>query len=142
MKIISIEERAVPISSEISNAFIDFSKMTASTVAITTDVIRDGKPVVGYGFNSNGRYAPTGLLNERFIPRLLEAKPEDIINDAGDNLDPFKIHRLLMQNEKPGGHGERSVAVGVLDMAVWDAVAKIENKPLYKLLAERYGDGT
>ena len=45
-----------------------------------------------------------------------------------------------MQNEKPGGHGERSVAVGVIDMAIWDAVAKIEQKPLYRLLAERYGE--
>ena len=47
----------------------------------------------------------------------------------------------MMANEKPGGHGERSVAVGVLDMAVWDAVAKIEGKPLYRLLAERYNGG-
>ena len=47
-----------------------------------------------------------------------------------------------MTNEKPGGHGERSVAVGTVDMAVWDAVAKIDGVPLYRLLAERYGDGT
>lgn len=46
-----------------------------------------------------------------------------------------------MANEKPGGHGERSVAVGTLDMAVWDLVAKIEERPLYRLLAERYGSG-
>ena len=44
-----------------------------------------------------------------------------------------------MRNEKPGGHGERSVAVGVIDMAVWDAVAKIAGRPLYRLLAERCG---
>jgi L-alanine-DL-glutamate epimerase-like enolase superfamily enzyme len=35
----------------------------------------------------------------------------------------------MMANEKPGGHGERSVAVGTLDMAVWDAVAKIAASP-------------
>jgi L-alanine-DL-glutamate epimerase-like enolase superfamily enzyme len=46
-----------------------------------------------------------------------------------------------MANEKPGGHGERSVAIGVIDMAVWDAVAKIEGKPLYRLLGERYNQG-
>jgi len=46
-----------------------------------------------------------------------------------------------MTNEKPGGHGERSVAVGTLDMAVWDAVAKIAGKPLYRLLADRYRGG-
>jgi L-alanine-DL-glutamate epimerase-like enolase superfamily enzyme len=46
-----------------------------------------------------------------------------------------------MSNEKPGGHGERSVAVGTIDMAVWDAVAKIADLPLHELLARRYGDG-
>jgi D(-)-tartrate dehydratase len=39
-----------------------------------------------------------------------------------------------MRNEKPGGHGERSVAVGTLDMAIWDATAKIAGKPLFRLL--------
>ncbi|ASN06404.1 mandelate racemase/muconate lactonizing enzyme family protein [Virgibacillus necropolis] len=142
MKIVSIKEKAVPISSNISNAFIDFSKMNASIVAVETDVVRNGKHVVGYGFNSNGRYAPSGLLKERFIPRLLEASPEEIVNDTGTNLSPEKIHQVLMNNEKPGGHGERTVAVGTLDMAVWDAVAKIEDVPLYKFLADQYGDGT
>jgi len=141
MKILDIKEKAVPISSSISNAYIDFSKMNVSVVAIVTDVIKNGKRVVGYGFNSNGRYAPSGLLRERFIPRLLEAKTNDILNEDGTNLDPYKIWDVLMTNEKPGGHGERSVAVGTLDMAIWDAVAKIEEKPLYQLLAERYGDG-
>ena len=92
MKITSIDVKTVPISSPISNAYIDFSKMTAAAIAITTDVIRDGKPVVGYGFNSNGRYAPTSLMNERFIPRLLEADPKDIVTDDGSNFDPHKIH--------------------------------------------------
>jgi D(-)-tartrate dehydratase len=142
MKIVDVVERAVPISSSIANAFIDFSKMNASIVAVKTDVIRNGKPVVGYGFNSNGRYAPSGILRERFIPRLLEANSEDIINESGTNFSPEKIFDILMSNEKPGGHGERTVAVGTLDMAIWDAVAKIEEVPLYKLLADQYGDGT
>lgn len=141
LKITKVEVKTVPISSPIRNAYIDFSKMTASAIAITTDVMKDGKPVVGYGFNSNGRYAPTALLNERFIPRLLEADPKDIITDDGSNFDPHKIHAIIMANEKPGGHGERTVAVGVIDMAIWDAVAKIEGKALYQLLAERYGNG-
>jgi len=142
MRIVDIREAVVPISSPIRNAYIDFSKMTASVVAVVTDVLRDGKPVVGYGFNSNGRYAASGLLRERFLPRLKEADPTDLVNEAGDNLDPRKIWATMMANEKPGGHGERSVAVGVVDMAVWDAVAKIAGVPLYRHLADTEGDGT
>ena len=141
MRITAIRQAIAPLNSAISNAYIDFSKMTASVVAVVTDVKRDGKFVTGYGFNSNGRYAQAGLLRERFIPRLMEAPPASLVNDAADNLDPHKVWATLMANEKPGGHGERSVAVGVLDMAVWDAVAKIEGKPLYRLLGECYRDG-
>ena len=141
MKIIDIREQTLPISSPIRNAYIDFSKMTLSLVAVITDVIRDGKPVVGYGFNSNGRYGQGMLMRERFIPRVLEAAPESLLNDAGDNLDPHRIWQCLYTNEKPGGHGERSVAIGTIDMAVWDAVAKIAEKPLFQLLAEQYGNG-
>ncbi|CAN7160043.1 MULTISPECIES: mandelate racemase/muconate lactonizing enzyme family protein [unclassified Variovorax] len=141
MKIIDIKEETKPIKSNIRNAYIDFSKMTLSLVAVVTDVIRDGKPVVGYGFNSNGRYGQGSLIRERFRPRILEADPASLIDDKHDNLDPHKIWAAMMTNEKPGGHGERSVAVGTIDMAVWDAVAKIEQKPLYQLLAERYGSG-
>lgn len=141
MKIVDIREKTFPVHSNIRNSLIDFSKMTASVIAIVTDVIKDGKQVVGYGFNSNGRYAPTGLLNDRFIPRLVEAKTESILNDEGTNFDPHKIWDILMTNEKPGGHGERTVAVGTIDMAVWDAVAKIEGKPLYQVLADRYRNG-
>jgi D(-)-tartrate dehydratase len=141
-RIVDIREAVVPISSPIRNAYIDFSKMTASVVALVTDVVRDGSPVIGYGFNSNGRYAASGLLNERFLPRLREADPESLVSEAGDNLDPHKVWATLMTNEKPGGHGERSVAVGVIDMAVWDAVAKIAGAPLYRHLADTHGDGT
>ncbi len=141
MKIVEIRERVVPIASEIRNAYIDFRRMTVSVVALITDVIRDGKAVVGYGFNSNGRYAPSGLLRERFIPRLEGAPADALLDETGENLDPQRIWTILMQNEKPGGHGERSVAVGVLDMAVWDAVAKIAGLPLYRLLANRHRGG-
>lgn len=140
MKITAIREATKPIKSDIRNAYIDFSKMTLSLVAVVTDVIRDGKPVIGYGFNSNGRYGQGSLIRERFAPRILEASPESLGDESGNNLDPHKIWATMMTNEKPGGHGERSVAVGTIDMAVWDAVAKIEDKPLYQLLAERFGD--
>ena len=141
MKIVDIKERTASIASRIRNAYIDFSKMTVSVAAVVTDVIRDGKPVVGYGFNSNGRYAQGCLLRERFIPRVREADPSTYVSEAQDNLDPFRLWDIMMANEKPGGHGERSVAVGVIDMAVWDAVAKIERVPLYRLLADRYNNG-
>ena len=141
MRIVEIREETKPISSQIRNSYIDFSKMTLSLVAVITDVVRGGKPVVGYGFNSNGRYGQGALIRERLRPRVMEAKPETLLDETGNNLDPAKVWSCLMKNEKPGGHGERSVAVGTIDMAVWDAVAKIEDKPLFQLLAERYGNG-
>src|ERR1700676_1703323 len=106
MEIIHIRETVVPIKSSIRNAFIDFSQMTVSVLALITDVIRDGKPVVGFGFNSNGRYAPSGLLRDRFIPRLKAAEPQTLVNDAGDNLDPRRLWDALMRNTKPGRPGE------------------------------------
>jgi L-alanine-DL-glutamate epimerase-like enolase superfamily enzyme len=141
MRIVELREKTVSIASPITNAYIDFSKMTCSVVALITDVVRDGKPVVGYGFNSNGRYGQGSLMRERFFPRLMAADPKTLIDEPNGNLNPFEIWRTLMANEKPGGHGERSVAVGTIDMAVWDAVAKIAAKPLYALLADRYRGG-
>jgi len=141
VRITRILEKDVAIGSAIRNAFIDFSKMTVSCVVIESDVVRHGKPLRGYGFNSNGRYAQGGILRERIIPRLLSAPAEGLLTDDGANLDPFRCWETMMTNEKPGGHGERSVAVGVMDMALWDLVAKIADKPLYRLLAERYHDG-
>jgi D(-)-tartrate dehydratase len=140
MRITAVRDIVVPISSSIRNAYIDFSAMTASVVALFTDVVRDGKPVVGFGFNSNGRYAQQALLRERFIPRLTAARVEDL-QDARGLIDPAKAWAAMMQNEKPGGHGERSVAVGVLDMALWDALAKAEGIPLWRLLADCYNGG-
>ncbi|EAZ98079.1 mandelate racemase/muconate lactonizing enzyme family protein [Marinobacter sp. ELB17] len=141
MRITDIREKTVSIASPMANAYIDFSKMTCSVVAVVTDVVRDGKQVIGYGFNSNGRYGQGALMRDRFIARVLEADPATLVDEANDNLDPFAIWQALMTNEKPGGHGERSVAVGTIDMAVWDAVAKIAGVPLYKLLADRYRGG-
>jgi len=141
MKILDIREITKPIASPIRNAYIDFSKMTLSLVAVVTDVIRDGQPVIGYGFNSNGRYGQGSLIRERFRPRVMDADPQVLLDTERDNLDPHRIWDCMMTNEKPGGHGERSVAVGTIDMAIWDAVAKIEEKPLYQLLADRYGSG-
>ena len=110
MKITNIIEETKSISSDIKNAYINFSKMTISLVAVCSDIKKNGKPVIGYGFNSNGRYGQGHLIRERFRPRLLEANPKDILNDEGNNFDPHKIWDIMMKNEKPGGHGERSVA--------------------------------
>ncbi len=138
MRIASIRQGVVPISSSIANAYIDFSKMTASVVAITIES-GDGRSATGYGFNSNGRYAQPGLLAERFIPRL-EAVGE-LPAHADGGFDPLPAWAAMMKNEKPGGHGDRSVAVGVLDMALWDAAAKLAGVPLWRLLADRYNQG-
>src|ERR1700712_961399 len=139
MRIVDVAEITKPIASPIHNAYIDFSKMTASLVAVVTDVVQGGRRVVGYGFNSNGRYGQGGLIRERFRNRIVEAQPKSLLDDEGTNLDPHRIWAAMMSNEKPGGHGERSVAVGTLDVGVWDAVAKIEGEPLFRLLAEQKG---
>jgi L-alanine-DL-glutamate epimerase-like enolase superfamily enzyme len=139
VRITDVREITQLIASPIRNAYIDFSKMTTSLVAVVTDAVRDGRRVVGYGFNSNGRYGQGGLIRERFAPRIMEAPPASLLDESGDNLDPDRVWAAMMANEKPGGHGERSVAVGTIDMAVWDAVAKIAGKPLFRLLAERHG---
>src|SRR5438094_2428347 len=139
VRIIDVREVTKPISSPIRNAYIDFTRMTTSLVAVVTDAVRDGKRVVGYGFNSNGRYGQGGLIRERFAPRLLAADASSLLDQTGENFDPDRVWACMMRNEKPGGHGDRSVAVGTIDMAVWDAVAKIAGKPLFRLLAERHG---
>jgi L-alanine-DL-glutamate epimerase-like enolase superfamily enzyme len=141
MRITAIHERTVAVATPMRNAAIGFDEMTASAVAIVTDVGRAGRSVTGYGFSSIGRYGHGGLLRERFMPRLLAAAPDDLRDDARENIDPSKAWAILMRNEKPGGHGERSGAVGVLEMAVWDIVAKIEEKPLWRVLAERFNRG-
>ena len=141
MRIVEIREKTVALSSTVRNDSIGFDGMTASAVAVVTDVMRNGKPVVGSAFDSVGRYGHGGLLRERFIPRVLAADPEDYLGTEGSGLDPFGIWRIAMLDEKPGGHGERPGAVGLIDAAAWDLAAKLEDKPLWRLLAERFGDG-
>ncbi len=141
MRIVDIRETAIPLKSTLRNAVFDFSEMTTSVVAVITDVVRDGQPVVGYAFNSTGRYACGAQMRDRFIPRILKAKPDSLLDATGNNFDPEKILAAMMQREKPGGHTERSVAIGTIEVACWDAVAKIEGKPLHRVLAEHYNGG-
>jgi L-alanine-DL-glutamate epimerase-like enolase superfamily enzyme len=141
MKITRIRDAVAPIPSPMRNAVISFDKMTISIVAIETDVIRDGKPVIGLGFCSNGRYAQSGIIRERLAPRIMETDPAQLLDESGGNFSPQRIWSRMMSNEKPGGHGDRAVAAGAIDMAVWDLVAKIEGTPLWKTLSERYNSG-
>jgi L-alanine-DL-glutamate epimerase-like enolase superfamily enzyme len=138
MRIVDIRETAVALKSDLRNAVFDFSEMTTSVVAVVTDVVRDGRPVAGFAFNSTGRYACGAPMRARFIPRILKADPESLLNAAGDNLDPEKILACMLQREKPGGHTERSVAIGTIEVACWDAAAKIAGLPLHALIAEKY----
>jgi len=137
-RIVNIIERTVSLASGMSNAGISFDTMTASAVVLVSDLVRNGKPLVGLAFDSIGRYGHGALLQERFIPRILQASPESYGTDAGAGIDPFKLWALMMKNEKSGGHGERAGAVGLLDAAAWDLQAKIEHKPLWALLNERF----
>jgi len=141
MRIVDIRETAIPLKSKLANASFDFSEMTTSVVAVITDVIRNGKPVCGFAFNSTGRYACGAQMRARFIPRVLAAASETLIDDTGANLDPAKILAVMLKREKAGAHSERSIAIGTIEVAVWDAVAKIADKPLYALLAEKFSVG-
>ncbi len=141
MRIVDVKEFTLNTGEQRATAIMDFSGMTTGFVALVTDVVRDGKPVIGYGFSGTGRYSQNAICRERLIPRLLAAPPDALLNEAGDNFDPFRIWDCLMRNEKPGGHGDRAIAVATLDMAVWDAVAKIAGEPLHSFLARRHGPG-
>src|SRR5947199_7152999 len=91
MRILDIRETEIPLKSELRNSSFDFTEMTTSVVAVITDVIRDRKPVVGFAFNSTGRYACGAQMRARFIPRILAAKPETLLDGTGENFDPAKI---------------------------------------------------
>jgi D(-)-tartrate dehydratase len=141
MRIVDIRETAIPLKSDLKNSSFDFSEMTTSIVAVITDVMRAGRPVVGFAFNSTGRYACGAQMRERFIPRILRAEPSTLLDDRGDNLDPARVVAAMTAREKIGGDAERSVGIGTIEVAAWDAVAKIAEKPLHCVLAERYSGG-
>ena len=141
MRIVDIRETAVPLRSSLANSGFDFSEMTTSVVALVTDVMREGRPVVGFAFNSTGRYACGAQMRERFIPRLKRADAATLVDAGGGNFDPEKVLTCMLQREKSGGHSERSIAIGTIEVALWDAMAKIAEVPLHRLLAERYNGG-
>jgi D(-)-tartrate dehydratase len=139
MRIVAVREQTIELSSAIRNSSISFDAMTASVITVHTDASKNGKPLVGLAFDSIGRYGHGGLLRERFIPRLLAADPDDYA-DGNGGIDPHRAWAVLMKDEKPGGHGERSGAVGLIDAALWDLAAKTADEPLWSLLAKRHGN--
>ncbi|HEY5608867.1 MAG TPA: enolase C-terminal domain-like protein [Alphaproteobacteria bacterium] len=141
MRITDIRETAIPLKSSLANSGFDFSEMTTSVVAVITDVVREGRPVAGFAFNSTGRYACGAQMRDRFIPRIRKAPPNSLLDGSGGNFDPAKVLACMMQREKSGGHTERSISIGTIEVALWDAVAKIAEQPLHRLLAERYSGG-
>ena len=141
MRINSIREREIPMAAEIRNAYVDFSTMTASIVAAESDVIRRGRPVTGYGFSSPGRYAQGEIIRSRAIPRIMKAEPDALLDPSTGELDPVRVNAVMFKGEKPGGHGDRSVAIGAVDAAMWDLAAKLSDQPLAQLVADRFGTG-
>ncbi|HEY5552380.1 MAG TPA: enolase C-terminal domain-like protein [Opitutaceae bacterium] len=141
MKITHIVAQTVPLRSDIRNSLVSFAEMTGTIVRIESDVVRSGRPVAGLGFGSIGRYASTAIVNDRLVPRLMAAAPADYVDSTGANIDAVRAWPIMMRNEKPGGHGERSTAVGAVDMALWDLAAKIADMPLWRLLSDRFNGG-
>jgi len=141
MRIVAVTERTIEISSNVRSASMSLGGMTASAIAVHTDVTQNGKPLVGLAFDSIGRYGHGGLLRERFIPRLTAADPERYADGHG-GIDPYRVWNVVMDNEKPGGHGERCGAVGLIDAAIWDLVAKRADEPLWRYLARHEGGET
>ncbi|MCY1209781.1 D(-)-tartrate dehydratase [compost metagenome] len=139
MRITAIRETAIPLQGNLSNSLVNFAEHTVSLVALVSDTVRNGRPVIGYAFDSIGRYAQPGLLRERFIPRLLAAPPQALLNEAGTAFDPGRASAVMMRNEKPGGHGDRAAAVGALELAFWDLNAKLRDEPAYRGIARHVG---
>lgn len=137
MRIIDIRECSIPIS-RYADPSVAPAQLSTSVVAVVTDVSKDGDQLIGYGFASIGRFAQSGLIRERFAPRLLGANPEDLMRDDQACIDPLKAWTVMMNGEKPGGHGERCVAVGALDMAIWDVAAKAVDQPLHQFLSDTF----
>ena len=139
MKIIDIKENPIKLNLSLSNSMFSFKEMTTSIVKV---VIDDGVNThTGYAFNSTGRYACGDQMRNRFIPRLLNATDNDLLDDDGC-IDTMKALHVMLVGEKPGGDMERSVPIGTIETALWDAIAKSKNLPLYNLLSIKFPNYT
>ena len=139
MRITAVREISVPLEGNVANALVSFAEHDVSLVALETDVMRNGKPVTGYAFDSIGRYAQGGILRDRMIPRLMAAELDSLLDASGRCFDPEKVLRIIMRNEKPGGHGDRAAAAGAIELAVWDLNAKLSDEPAHVTIARHYG---
>jgi L-alanine-DL-glutamate epimerase-like enolase superfamily enzyme len=139
VRIVEIIEVSVPLAGDIANAVVSFAGHDVSLVAVVSDAVRQGKPVVGFGFNSIGRFAQGGILRDRIIPRLRAAAPEDLLDETGYGFDPARVASVAMRNEKPGGHGDRAGAVAAVELAIWDLNAKLADEPAYVTIARGFG---
>lgn len=139
MRLTAVRELTVALEGNVANALVSFADHTVSLVALCCDQRRDGRELVGYGFNSIGRYGQAGILRERMIPRLLAADPQSLLSDDGTRFDPAQIAAVALRNEKPGGHGDRAGAVGALELAAWDLNAKLGDEPAWVAIARHFG---
>lgn len=138
MRITAIREVSVLLEGNVANAYVNFSEHTVSLVALQTDVIRNGKPVTGFAFDSIGRYAQSGILRDRMMPRLEAAAPESLLDKSGELFDAAKVLQTIMRNEKPGGHGDRAAAAAAIELAVWDLNAKLADEPAHVTIARHF----
>jgi len=142
MRIVDIREVTVPLQGDIANAVVSFSDHTVSLIALVSDEVRNGQPLIGFGFNSIGRYGQSGILRERMFPRILSSESDLLLAEDGLHFSAAGVAQLAMKNEKPGGHGDRSGALGALELAVWDLNAKINDEPAYKSIARHFDCST
>lgn len=139
MRITELRELTVPLEGAIENAVVSFAGHTVSMVEMRTDVIRGGRPVSGIAFNSIGRFGQAGILRERFFPRVLAAAPESLLAADGRSFSAAALVAVAMKGEKPGGHGDRAIALGALELALWDLNAKLAGEPAWSTIARHVG---
>jgi L-alanine-DL-glutamate epimerase-like enolase superfamily enzyme len=139
LRITQLRELTVPLAGQVANAVVDFSGHTVSLVALMTDVVRGGRPLAGFAFNSIGRHAQGGILRERMRPRVLAAPPASLLDASGERFDPARVLAAAMGGEKPGGHGDRAGAAAAIELAAWDLNAKLADEPAHVTIARAYG---
>ena len=141
-RIVEVREQPVRLEAAIRNSLIDFSQMTVSVVAVITDRVVDGRPVVGLGFNSIGRYAavrdaPRPVhppAARRLTPTASSTMPGSWTPPrSGDLADEEREARRARRAQRGGGGRWRSRS--------GTSPPSSPGVPLYRLLADRYNGG-